>query len=113
MEQYNNGTTGSQLVMYIAVTSANNVPIGGMKIIGDHSPSGMHVESPATCFNWCAPTAPGGDAKVGNVKFEPPAYIAGTWTLKLVDGGGALAAAPVTVGVDPANPQWYFLLFRQ
>ncbi len=99
--------------MYIAVTNGSNVPIGGMKIIGDHSPSGMHWESPETCFDWCAPTAPGGDAKVGNVKFEPPAYIAGTWTLKLVDGGGGLAAAPVTVPVDPANPQWYFLLFRQ
>ncbi len=113
VEQYQNSTTSTQLVMYIAVTNGSNVPIGGMKIIGDHSPSGAHVESPPTCFEWCAPTAPGGDAKVGNVKFEPPAYEAGTWTLKLVDGGGALAAAPVTIPVDPANPQWYFLLFRQ
>ena len=100
--------------MFIALTDGNNVPIGGLRVVGDHTPSGAHVESVESCYNdFCKTSGVSGFVKFANVPFEPPAYEAGTWNLYVIDGGGAKVSDVISVPVDPANPQWYFISLRK
>ena len=98
--------------MYIAITNGNNVPIGGLKIVGDHSPSGAHYVSGESCFDFCKANGQKGTIKFGNVTFEPPAYETGVWHLYIIDGGGAQVSdiVPVTVNFD--SPGWFFVALR-
>lgn len=105
-------TTNSILVIYIAIHDPNNVPIGNMKVIADHSPSGRRVESAPTCFNFCKPSGLSGTIKFGNTTIEWGGIETGSWTLHVLDGGGREVAAPVTINVDSNNPQWFFVRYQ-
>ncbi len=102
-------TTNSWLVILIAATDGNNVPIGNLKVVGDHSPSGLHHESGETCFDFCKYSGLAGTVKWGNVSFEPPRYETGVWNLYLVDGAGNQVSDLISVGVDFNSPGWYFI----
>lgn len=102
-------TTNSILVIYVAIHDANNTPIGGLKVIADHSPSGVHKESDPTCYSYCKPSGMSGTVKVGNTVIEWGGIETGTWTLRVVDGGGTQVAAPIIINTDSNAPQWYFV----
>lgn len=107
-------TTNPILVMYVALTDANNVPVGGLKVVGDHQPSGAHVESALSCHkDFCKRNGEAGTIKQGNVAFEPPVYETGVWNLYVVDGGGAQVSPVIPVTVDFANPGWFFISLRK
>ena len=115
-EQNDPAITGSDypaIIIYISITDQNNTPAGGYKVVGD-STTGLHVESAESCFSWCAGTTKGGYAKVANVKYEPGAFIDGTWTIRVVDGSGTQVspAVPLNYSTDPNQWRWDFVWFR-
>jgi hypothetical protein len=104
------------ITIYVAAVSAGNVPIGGLKIVGDHMPSGMHAESGPSDWNWSAVNCLECDyVKQGNLKFEPGTFADGVWNIYLADQNGAPLSEvfPLTYSADPAQWVWDFLIFRR
>jgi len=106
-------TTNHWLTIYIGITTGNNVPVGGLKVVGDHAPSGEHWVSGESCFDFCKVNGLKGTLKFGNVTFEPPRYETGVWNLYVIDGGGAQVSNVIPVQVDASSPGWFFVLLRQ
>jgi hypothetical protein len=108
-------TNNPVITVYVAIVDPNNIPIGGMKVIGDHS-SGLHVESLQSDWSWSAVNCLSCSyIKQGNVKFEPGAFIDGTWNIYLTDGGGAQVSpvVPLSYSADPATWVWDFIIFKK
>lgn len=106
-------TTNPILVMYIALTDGGNVPVGGLKVVGDHTPTGDHWVSAPSCFDFCKSNGIEGTIKVGNVTFEPPRYETGVWNLYVVDGAGKQVSNVIPVTVDFNSPNWFFMILRR
>lgn len=109
-------TTNSSIIVFVAITDQNNTPLGGYRVVGD-SPQvefNSHVESGESCYDWCGGTGVGGYVKVSNAKFEPGAFIDGTWNIYLVDGGGAQVSpvVPLNYSTDPGAWRWDFVAFK-
>ena len=106
-------TTNPFIYIFVSVTDQNNTPLGGYKVVGDSS-DGQHAESPVSCHDWCGSTGKGGYAKVVNLKFEPGAFIDGSWTVRLVDGGGTQVSPAVTLNYSTNEDawRWDFIWFR-
>jgi hypothetical protein len=104
------------ITIYVAITTLDNVPIGGLKVIGDHVPSGRHVESSLSDWNWsktnCLDCA---YIKFGNVKFEPGPFEDGTWSIYVADpqGNQLSPAVPFSYASDPSQWYWDFVIFRK
>ncbi|HXV42453.1 MAG TPA: hypothetical protein VEC96_05290 [Anaerolineae bacterium] len=104
------------ITIYVAAVSAGNIPIGGLKVIGDHVPSGMHAESGLSDWNWSAINCLDCDyIKQGNVKFEPGTFSDGIWNIYLADQNGTPLSAPVSLSysADPAQWVWDFIIFKR
>lgn len=104
------------ITIYVAAVSAGNIPIGGLKVIGDHVPSGMHVESGLSDWNWSAVNCLDCDyVKQGNVKFEPGTFADGVWNIYLADESGTQlsSAVPLSYSADPAQWVWDFVVFKK
>jgi hypothetical protein len=109
-------TTYHGITIYAAVLSPGNIPIGGLKLVGDHVPSGAHAESGLSDWNWSVVNCLECDyIKQGNVKFEPGSFSDGTWSVYLADGGGAplSVAVPLSYSTDPNQWVWDFIIFKQ
>ena len=106
-------TNNSWLTIFVGITAGDNTPIGGLRVIGDHAPSGTHWESDVSCFDFCKISGIAGNVKFGNVTFEPPAYETGLWNLYIVDGGGARVSNNIPINIDVNSKSWYFVLLRQ
>jgi hypothetical protein len=108
-------TNYSGIVVFVAVVDQSSTPIGGMKIVGDHS-SGKHLESPPTDWGYSAVNCQNCSyVKQGNVKFEPGPFEDGTWTIHLVDGGGTQVSPNVSLSYssDPSQWVWDFIIFKK
>jgi hypothetical protein len=93
-----------------------NTPIGGLKIIGNHTPSGQRAESPASDWNYSKVNCLGCSyVKQGNIKFEPGPFIDGTWSIYLADGGGTQISPTVSLSyaADPNQWVWDFIIFKK
>jgi hypothetical protein len=104
------------ITIYVAAVSAGNVPIGGVKIVGDHVPSGMHAESGLSDWNWSVVNCLDCDyIKQGNLKFEPGTFADGTWNIYLADENGTplSAVVPLSYSADPSQWVWDFVVFRR
>jgi hypothetical protein len=104
------------ITIYVAVVSAGNIPIGGLKVVGDHVPSGMHAESGPSDWGWSAVNCLDCDyVKQGNVKFEPGTFEDGVWNIYLADQSGAPVSpvVPLTYSADPASWVWDFIIFKR
>ncbi len=104
------------VTIYVAITTLDNVPIGGLKVVGDHVPSGRHVESALSDWNWSKTNCLDCDyVKFGNVKFEPGPFEDGTWNIYVADGQGTQLspAAPFSYSSDPNQWYWDFVIFRK
>jgi len=103
------------ITIYVAITTHDNVPIGGLKIVGDHS-SGMHKESALSDWNWSVSNCLDCDyVKFGNVKFEPGTFSDGVWNIYVADpqGNQLSPVVPLSYSSDPAQWVWDFLIFRK
>ena len=99
--------------MFVGLTTSDNVPIGGLKVVGDHSPSGIQHISDESCFDFCKVSGIEGSVKFGNVTFEPPFYETGVWNIYVIDGGGARVSNTIPVNIDSNSKSWYFILLRR
>jgi hypothetical protein len=100
----------------VAAISPNNVPIGGLKMVGDHIPSGLHTESGPSDWSWSVVNCLDCDyIKQGNLKFEPGSFSEGVWNVYLADSGGNQLSPVVSLSysTDPNQWVWDFIIFRQ
>jgi hypothetical protein len=109
-------TTNHVINIYAAIVSEGNVPIGGLKLVGDHVPSGTHVESGLSDWHWSVVNCLDCDyIKQGNIKFEPGSFSDGTWSVYLADESGAQLskAVPLSYSTDPDQWVWDFIIFKK
>jgi len=113
-EFFNSPTTNSFIVVYVAVVDPNEIPIGGMKIVGTRLDHNLTYESLLTTWHYEGYNAPAHVMKSGNVKFEPPGGIENTsWRLYLADANGSRMSDDVQFDTDQNDKQWYFVKFRR
>ncbi|HMR63029.1 MAG TPA: hypothetical protein PKE64_03370, partial [Anaerolineae bacterium] len=108
-------TTNNLITMYVAIVSAGNVPVGGYKVVGDHS-AGMHVESALSDWNWSATNCLDCDyIKFGNVKFEPGPFVDGVWNIYVADEAGTQLSpvVPLPYSTNPDQWVWDFVIFAE
>ncbi len=104
------------ITIYAAAVSVGNVPIGGLKLVGDHVPSGMHAESGLSDWNWSVVNCLECDyIKQGNLKFEPGTFADGVWNIYLADQSGTPVSpvVPLSYSADPSQWVWDFIIFRK
>lgn len=113
-EFFNSPTTNSFMVMYIAVVDLNDIPIGGVKVVGTRLDHNLTYESPISTWHFEGYNAPGQVIKSGNMKFEPPGDIESTkWLLHLEDANGHRLSDDIPFHTDQNDKQWYFLKFKR
>lgn len=113
-EFYNSPTTNSFLTVYVAIVDPNEIPIGGIKIVGTRLDHNLTYDSPLSTWHFEGYSAPGTVIKSGNVKFEPPGGIESTsWSLHLEDAQGNRLSEDVPFDTDVNDKQWYFIKFRR
>ncbi|MEW5959692.1 MAG: hypothetical protein AB1801_18355 [Chloroflexota bacterium] len=113
-EFFNSPTTNSFLVMYVAIVDPNEIPIGGMKIVGTRLDHHLTYESPLSTWYYEGYNAPGQVIKSGNVKFEPPGGIETTqWIIHLEDANGNRLSEDIPFDADQSDRQWYFVKFKR
>ncbi len=103
------------ITVYIAVVSEGNIPLGGYKVIADHS-SGQHIESSLSDWNWSVTNCLDcGYIKQGNLKMDLGPFADGVWNLYLADPGGARLSPSVPLGysTDPEQWVWDFVIFKR
>ncbi|MCB0190731.1 MAG: hypothetical protein KDJ65_02195 [Anaerolineae bacterium] len=103
------------ITIYVAIVSSGNIPIGGLKVVGDHS-SGIHVESAPSDWHWSATNCLDCDyIKFANVKFEPGTFSDGVWNIYVTDGSGTPLSpvVPLSYSADPEQWVWDFVLFSE
>ncbi|MBN1991898.1 MAG: hypothetical protein JW953_04295 [Anaerolineae bacterium] len=110
------GTTYHVITILVAVIDGNNTPIGGIKMVGDHVPSGAHKESPLS--DWSYSKANCLDCsyiKQGNLQFEPGVFEDGTWNVYLADNNGSPLSEviPLSYAADPNQWVWDFIIFQK
>ena len=104
------------ITIYAAVVSEGNIPLGDLKLIGDHTPSGQHVESAPSAWFWSVTNCLDcGYVKQGNIKLEPGPFTDGTWNIYLADGNGTPLSPvlPLSYSADPSQWVWDFVIFRR
>jgi hypothetical protein len=109
-------TTNNVILVYVAAVSEGNVPIGDLKVIGDHTTSGMHVESAPSDWFWSVTNCLDCDyVKQGNIKFEPGNFVDGVWNIYLADLNGTPLSpvVPLSYSADPSQWVWDFIIFRR
>ncbi len=109
-------TNHHTITIYVAAVDQNNTPIGGLKMIGDHQPSGQHAESPLSDWNWSTANCLNCSyVKQGNLKFEPGLFADGTWEVYLSDSNGTQLSKKISLSYssDPSTWVWDFLLFKK
>ena len=113
-EFYNSPTTNAFMVIYVAAVDPNEIPIGGLKVIGTRLDHNLTYESPLSTWYYEGYNAPGQAVKSGNVKFEPPGGIENTsWRLYLADADGRRLSDEVQFDTNQDDKQWYFIKFRR
>lgn len=104
------------ITIYAAIVDPNNVPIGGLKLVGDHTPSGRHVESPQSDWRWSVANCLGCSyIKQGNLKFEPGPFEDGTWNIYVADSNGTQLSPKISLSYSSNSDQWVwdFLLLQR
>ncbi len=104
------------ITIYIAVVSNGNIPVGGYKVVGDHTPSGQHAESGISTWNWDVTNCLNCDyIKQGNLKFEPGSFADGVWNIYLADENGTRLSETLSLpySSDPNQWVWDFIIFKQ
>ncbi len=104
-------TNHTNFDVYIAITDADNRPLAGYRVVGQHS-GGMQKESDVSANRWTQNSG-AMHYKAGNIKYEVFNSPGGVWTLQLVDEGGQPMAPLLEFPFDTNSPAWYFVLYRR
>jgi hypothetical protein len=113
-EFYNSPTTNDIMVIYVAIVSIQDIPIGGIKVVGTNLQQGLTYESPISTWYFEGYNAPHKHMKSGNVKFEPPGGIpTAPWVLHLEDPQGNRMSDDVPFNTEANDKQWYFIKFKR
>lgn len=97
----------------MAIVNAQEIPIGGMKVVGTFEPGGYHYETPLSKWFLEGYSAPGEVLKTGSVKFEPPGgMLKGTWLIHLENEWGERFSEDLAIATDPDNREWFFVKFK-
>ncbi|MFQ5613234.1 MAG: hypothetical protein ACE5H9_13990 [Anaerolineae bacterium] len=119
-------------VVYFAITDAGNNPLPGYRVVGQFRPGGFYLESVESCGEFCVASGPAETCvpindddnndedkcevikfsiQQGNVVFEAPFYVTGTWTLYVVDRLGARVSDDLVFNTNQADDQrqWFYV----
>ena len=96
--------------VFIAITDADNKPLGGYQVLGQHS-DGLQLDSEISANDWTVNSG-AMHYKGGNIKYTMLNSPEGVWTLQLVDEARNPVAPAIEFSFDPSNPAWYFILYR-
>lgn len=108
-------TTYPGITIYIAIVSEGNIPLGGYKVVADHS-TGAHLESGLSDWNWSAANCLDcGYIKQGNLKMDLGPFTDGVWSLYVADPSGAPLSPPLALpyASNPEEWVWDFVIFRR
>ena len=111
-EIFTDQTSNHFLTGYIAIVNNQEVPIGGMKVIGRFQPGDIYYETALSNWFFEGYSAPGAVLKSGSVKFEPGGIQKGTWSLHLANEQGDRFSDDVLIHTDPAHKEWFFIKFK-
>jgi hypothetical protein len=114
--------TTNNFFAILARVTAYNTPVGGYRLMGVHSPSGITYESPPACGELCKASSPDeyttSEGVVvrqpnqdGNLFFEAPFYETGVWTIQLIAPNGGQASDTFRIDVDAAERVWVYMHF--
>jgi len=109
-------TSYQAITIYVAIVSEGNIPIGGLKIVGNQTPGGAHLESALSDWGWSATNCLDCSyVKFGNVKFEPGTFFDGTWNIYVADAQGTQLSpvVPLSYSANPEQWVWDFVLFKK
>ena len=113
-EVFEGPTTNHFLVGYIAIVNHQEIPLGGIKAVGNFVPGGAYFESPLSQWHFEGYTAPNYALKTGSVKFEPPGgFHEGTWSIHLEDEWGTRLSEDVTVATNQDYLKWFYIKFKK
>lgn len=114
VEIFKDITTNPFLTGYVAIVSPDEIPIGGVKVVGHFEPGGLMHQSPLSQWFFDAASAPGQTKKIASVKFEPPGGImTGIWQIHLEDEWGTRLSEAVPIATDPNQAEWFYVKFKQ
>ncbi len=116
--------TNNFFFVILAQITDNGILQPGYKLVGTHSPTGAHWESPPSCPDLCkasgveAITDSNGnvvrfEVQKGNVAFEAPTYDTGTWSVWLIDPNGQQVSETINIQIDHENRKWYYYQFAK
>ncbi len=103
------------ITVYVAVVSEGNIPLGGYKVVADHT-NGKHLESGLSDWNWSvANCLDCGYIKQGNLKIDLGPFTDGVWNLYLADPEGTPLSptVPLSYAADPEQWVWDFIIFKR
>lgn len=109
-------TNNHVITILAAIVDGNNTPVGGLKIVGDHVPSGKHAESPLSDWSYSKASCLGCNyIKQGNIQFEPGPFEDGTWNIYVADANGTQLSKviPLSYSSDPNQWVWDFFIFQK
>ena len=116
--------TNNFIFVILAQITADGILQPSYKLVGTHSPTGSHWESPPSCPDLCkasgveAITDSNGnvvrfEVQKGNVAFEAPIYDTGVWSVWLVDPNGQQVSDTINIPIDHENRKWYYYQFAK
>lgn len=114
-EFYEDYTSNNFLTMYVAMVNKQEIPIGGLKLVGVFQPGGATHETELSKwhFEGYSVPSPGQVLKTGSVKFEPPGgFHDGKWIVHLQNEAGQRMSADFEFHTSADIPKWYFLKFK-
>jgi hypothetical protein len=106
--------TKNYFFVILARVASGDFLLPGYRLVGTHSPSGIHYQGDPSCDHMCKGSGPKGAFPVqeGNLVFEAPFYESGIWSLMLLDPQGHQASEVFQVELDRGEKRWFYYHFN-
>ena len=102
-------------VVYARITSGGTL-LPGYRMVGTHTPSGVHLESAPSCNYLCKASGPKEEDTLiqeANLAFEAYFYDTGTWSMMIVDPQGQQASEVFDIKIDINDREWFYYHFNR
>jgi hypothetical protein len=102
-------------VIFARITSGNTL-LPGYRMVGTHSPTGVHIESAPSCTYLCKASGPKEEDNLiqeSNLAFEAYFYDTGTWSLVILDPQGQQASEVFEIKIDIKDRKWFYYHFNR
>jgi hypothetical protein len=103
------------LVVYARITSGGAL-LPGYRMVGTHTPSGVHIESAPSCNYLCKASGPKEEDTLiqeANLAFEAYFYDTGTWSMVILDPQGHQASEVFDIQIDINDRKWFYYHFNR